>query len=191
MTSPTVSSPRYFSTQRLAFVGMSTAIISILSQFSIPLPPVPMTLQTFALALTACVLGPFLGLASAAVYLLCGAIGLPVFAGFHGGLSALIGFTGGFLLTFPAMSLLCGCSVLVKKPLRLFPCLAGLFVCHLGGILQYAYLAQVSFAASAMAVSVPYLLKDVLSVAAALFLAGKVRPALKKSGLLSWSGLLS
>lgn len=188
MTSPTTSSDRRVSrrasAQRLAVIGMSTATLSILSQFSIPVPPVPMTLQTFALALTGCVLGPLEGLLSAVVYLLCGAIGLPVFAGFHGGLSSLLGFTGGFLLTFPAMSLFCGCSVRFRKSLRLLPCLAGLSICHLGGILQYAFLARISFIASAAAVSAPYLLKDILSVTAALFLAGRIRPALRRSGLL-------
>ena len=166
-------------TKKLAAVGMSAAVISILAQIALPIGPVPVTLQTFALALTACVLGPVQGFSSAAVYLLCGAVGLPVFAGFSGGPSALFGYSGGFLWTFPVMSWLCGFSSHANRPLRLLPPLAGLVICHLGGILQYCVLAGVSLTAGAAAVSIPYLFKDVLSVIFGLYLASKIRAALK------------
>lgn len=180
-----VSQPRsQIRSRKLAAVGMSAAVISVLAQIALPIGPVPVTLQTFALALTACVLGPAQGFAAALIYLLCGAVGLPVFAGFSGGPSALFGYSGGFLWAFPVMSLLCGFSCRLRQPLGLLPCLAGLLICHLGGTLQYCALAGVSFGAGAMAVSVPYLLKDVLSVMLALYLAAKIRTALLKSGLL-------
>ena len=171
-------------TRKLAVIGMSAAVISVLAQIALPLGPVPVTLQTFALALTACVLGPSQGFAGAFVYLLCGTAGLPVFAGFSGGPSALFGYSGGFLWAFPIMSLLCGFSCRVRRPFRLLPPLAGLFICHLCGAAQYSALAGVTLAAGAMAVSLPYLIKDILSVMLALYLAARVRNALSKSGLL-------
>ena len=75
-----------------------TAIIAVLSQITIPLPThVPVTLQTFAVALAGYFLGWKGGAVSALVYGLLGAIGVPVFAGWSGGFSVIVGYTGGFI----------------------------------------------------------------------------------------------
>ena len=66
----------------IVLTGMFAAVLAALSQIQIPMPSgVPVTLQTFAVALTGYVLGWQYGLASTAIYILLGAIGLPVFAG--------------------------------------------------------------------------------------------------------------
>ena len=75
------------SIQQLCYVGLFTAVIVIMAQISIPMPlGVPMTMQTFAITLAAVVLGAKLSTISCTVYLLLGAIGVPVLAGFTGGL---------------------------------------------------------------------------------------------------------
>ena len=90
-------------------VAMMAALTCILAQISIPLPGgVPMTLQTFAVTLAGIVLGAKKGAASMLVYILLGAAGLPVFAGFTGGVQCLVGPTGGFLISFPLMALIIG-----------------------------------------------------------------------------------
>ena len=86
-------------TQELARAALFAALIAICSWISIP-TAVPFTLQTFAVFLALGVLGGKLGTLSVAVYLLLGAVGLPVFAGFQGGLGALLGATGGYLAGF-------------------------------------------------------------------------------------------
>ena len=83
-------------TRDLARAALFAALIAICSWISIP-TAVPFTLQTFAVFLALGVLGGKLGTLSVAVYLLLGAVGLPVFAGFQGGLGALLGATGGYL----------------------------------------------------------------------------------------------
>ena len=83
-------------TRELARAALFAALIAICSWISIP-TAVPFTLQTFAVFLALGVLGGKLGTLSVAVYLLLGAVGLPVFAGFQGGLGALLGATGGYL----------------------------------------------------------------------------------------------
>ena len=79
-------------TKNLAFIAMGAALIAVCSWISVPalLPTgVPFTLQTFAVCLLAALFGWRLGLVTVGVYLLLGAVGLPVFAGFKGGVGAL------------------------------------------------------------------------------------------------------
>ncbi len=174
------------STKTIVSVGMFTAVLAVLSILTIPMPSgVPVTLQTFAMALCGYVLGAKRGTASTGIYLLVGAIGVPVFAGMTGGMSCLVGYTGGFLWGFLFLTLLCGLSVKVKN--RFVPIalgIAGLALCHLLGTLWYAVVASTSFGASFLLVSVPYLVKDVISVAAAYAVSLALRRALNAANLL-------
>lgn len=93
----------------LCFIAAFAAIISILSQFSIPMPAgVPMTLQTLIIPIAGIVLGKKKGTYATLLYLLIGAIGIPVFSGFSGGIGILFGITGGFLISFPVLSFSAG-----------------------------------------------------------------------------------
>jgi len=168
------------STKMLVMTAMFAAIIAVLSQLSIPMPSgVPITLQTFAIALCGYVLGSVYGTTSCGVYLLIGAIGLPVFANFSGGFSKLVGVTGGFLWGFLLMTFLCGISLSFKqKWLRIPFGIIGLILCHLSGIAQFSLLTGNTFLQSALIVSIPYLIKDILSVVAAYLLSIKLRKLL-------------
>lgn len=157
----------------LVLIGLFAAILAVMSQMSIPLPSgVPVTLQTFAVALCGFVLGSRHGALSVLVYLLLGAVGLPVFAGFIGGAGILFGVTGGFLFGFLAMAALCGSAKLWLSAL-------GLALCHLLGIAQFSLISGTPLAQSALLVSVPYLLKDIVSVVAAYLSAQAVRRGLR------------
>ena len=98
------------STRQIILCGLFTALISILAQISIPLPftTVPFTLQIFGIAITGLILGSKCGFISTLIYLILGAIGIPVFANFAGGISVLFGPTGGFLLGYPLMAFIIG-----------------------------------------------------------------------------------
>ncbi|MCI7813169.1 MAG: biotin transporter BioY [Lachnospiraceae bacterium] len=153
-------------TKMIVMVGMFAAVLAVLSQISIPMPSgVPVTLQTFAVALTGFVLGWKYGLMATGVYILVGAIGVPVFSGFSGGLGVLVGKTGGFIWGFLFMAGLCGVRYVVKNKVVSMICgMVGLAICHILGILQFQFLAEMGFTEAALLVSVPYLLKDVISV---------------------------
>ncbi|HFI0836498.1 TPA: biotin transporter BioY, partial [Streptococcus suis] len=69
----------------LVYTAIGAALIAALSQISLPIGPVPFTLQTLAIALIACLYPRKLALASVGIYLTLGAIGLPIFAGLSGG----------------------------------------------------------------------------------------------------------
>ena len=105
----TQTSHTTFTAKDLCQTGIFTALIVVCSQLSIPMPAgVPMTLQTFIIPLAGIVLGAKRGTIATCIYVLLGAVGLPVFAGFAGGLGILFGMTGGFILSFPLMALFAG-----------------------------------------------------------------------------------
>lgn len=93
-------------TADLAFIAVGAALIAICSWITIPLPSVSFTMQTFAVFLILLLLGGKRGTASILVYLLLGAVGVPVFAGFTGGFGVLLGSNGGYLVGFLFMGLL-------------------------------------------------------------------------------------
>lgn len=80
--------------------ALFAAIIGVLAQITVPLPIVPITGQTLAIGLAATILGSRYGTLSVLLYLIIGAIGVPVFAQMSGGVGILFGPTGGFLIGF-------------------------------------------------------------------------------------------
>jgi biotin transport system substrate-specific component len=97
------------STKELVLTGMFAAVLAVISQISIPLPTgVPITIQIFGVALIGTVLGGRLGFLATLIYILLGAVGLPVFSNFRGGLQSLLGLTGGYIWGWLIMVVLCG-----------------------------------------------------------------------------------
>lgn len=84
----------------MIITALFAAIIGVLAQITIPLPLVPITGQTLAIGLAATILGARYGTISVLLYLFIGAVGVPVFAEFSGGVSKLVGPTGGYLVGF-------------------------------------------------------------------------------------------
>ena len=128
----TQTSRTSFSAKDLCQIGIFTALIVVCSQLSIPMPAgVPMTLQTLIIPIAGIVLGAKRGTIAACLYVLLGAVGLPVFAGFTGGLGILFGMTGGFILSFPLMALFAGLGSRRNKKM---PTMAGLVT---GAVVNY------------------------------------------------------
>lgn len=95
-----------FGTYNMVLEAICAALIAICSWISIPFGQIPFTLQTMAVFIVLMTIGGKRGLVSIICYLLLGAIGVPVFAGFKGGFAVLLGPTGGFLVGFIAVALL-------------------------------------------------------------------------------------
>ena len=180
-------------TKNIIFIGLFAAITAVLSQIAIPLPTnVPLTLQTFAVALAGYFLGAVKGTVAMVVYVRLGAVGVPVFANWKGGFSVITGATGGFIVGFIFMALLCGVGSSVfsskklsGKVLAVLLGIAGLAVCHLLGFGWYAIFAKVSLGKSFMVVSLPYLIKDIGSVIAAYVISEELIKRLAKTGAYS------
>ncbi len=122
----------------IAYVGLGAALIAVCAWISIPLPQplVPFTLQTFGVCLICAVLGVRLGLWTVAVYLLLGAVGVPVFSGFRGGVGVLLGTTGGYLVGFLFTALCVGLAAERfgrRLPVLLAAMAAGILICYAFG----------------------------------------------------------
>jgi biotin transport system substrate-specific component len=85
-------------------------VTAVAAQIAIPTPPVPFTLQVLAVILSGHLLGARYGALAQAVYLLVGAVGVPVFAEFSGGPGVLLGPTGGYLISYPIAAAVAGLS---------------------------------------------------------------------------------
>lgn len=161
----------------LVITAMVTAVVSIISPLAIPLPfGVPVTLQTFAVAFAGYFLGYKLGVLSIFIYVLIGAVGLPVFSGFNGGLGVLTSYTGGFILGFLFLALFCGIRFKTENTyLFIVSGVVGLLLCHSMGITQFSLVSKNTFMESMVMSSIPFLIKDIASVVAAYMVAGTLR----------------
>src|SRR3712207_7191748 len=88
--------------------ALMAAVTAVAAQISVPLFAVPFTLQVLAVVLSGLLLGPRYGALAQAIYVLLGAVGVPVFAQFSGGLGRVLGPTGGYLLSYPLAAAIAG-----------------------------------------------------------------------------------
>jgi len=153
-----------------------SSLLAVVSQIVIPTPlGVPLTLQTFVVALCGYVLGNIWGTLSVTVWILSGFIGLPVFSLFGAGASALFGLNGGFLWGFLALAFLCGISVKQsRKAITFLISFIGLIICHLLGAVQFSIVSGVSFVAALLTACLPYIIKDSLLLLAAMAVKNKL-----------------
>lgn len=169
--------------QFMTLTGLMTAIICILAPFSIILPisPVPISLGTLAIYFVIMVLGWKQGFLSVLLYILLGLVGLPVFSGFTGGAAKLLGPTGGYLIGYLFMALICGFFV-KKWPGRFFPNFVGMLlgtaVCYGFGTLWLAFQSDLSIGTAFTVAVLPFLPADLFKILAAMFLGRQIRKRL-------------
>jgi len=172
------------STQKLTYTAMMVAVTAALAQISIPLPisPVPLTLQTAAVILSAVILGPRQGAAVMLGYILLGCLGLPVFAQFKAGPGVLIGPTGGFLYGFVAAAFLIGWLLRRENARTLkrafLAVAAGMAVLYLCGVVHFSVIMQISLSAAFMTAALFYLPLEILKIAIFTPVALRVRKSL-------------
>ena len=145
----------------ITFISLCVAILAVVSQLSIPVGSVPFTLQVLFLSMIGYFLGAKRGILTVAVYIFIGIIGVPVFSGFQGGIGVALSYTGGFIVGFVPLVALCGIKLRFEWA-RVALGIVGLVACHLLGILWYMHLSALGFILSFLAVSAPYIVKDVL-----------------------------
>lgn len=165
---------------RIAMTAVFTALLACLSQIAVPLPfGVSLTLQTFAVALCGYCLGPLYGTLSIVVYIALGAAGAPIFSSFRGGFTVLLGLSGGFIFGFLGLALLCGLAFNKKPLFIILLSLAGLLICHLAGVIQFKFVSRNTLLYSFLTISLPFILKDIISIAIAYFIAKKLNSSMK------------
>ena len=184
-TTSTVS--RSLSTYDVAFIALCAALMAICSWISIPLS-VPITLQTFGVFMAVLLLGGKRGTLSVLVFILLGAVGLPVFSGFSGGMGIILGSTGGYIIGFIGTALVMWAfERFAGKSLtaRVLAMLIGLLVCYAFGTVWF----MIVYARNSGAVGLitvlgwcvfPFIIPDLCKIALAYLLAGRIRKALPR-----------
>ena len=167
------------------------AITCILAPFSVPGPgAVPISLATFAVMLSAALLGGKLSTLSVVLYLLIGAIGLPVFSAFRGGAAVLAGPTGGYLIGYLLLALVGGFLYyrfgrerkgVSKTVVLILSMIAGTIPLYALGTVWFIIVTKTDLAAALMLCVVPFLVGDALKIAAVCILTPILEGALGKA----------
>ncbi len=169
----------------LSYSAICAAIIAASAWIALPFSAIPVTLQSFAICAVAGLLGWKWGLASLSVYVLLGAVGLPVFSGFGGGIGVLMGASGGYIIGFFTTVLIVG-IISNKYGGKFVPMLismsAGILACYAVGTLWFVFVYSSSegfLSALAMCVA-PFVIPDAVKIIAAALVVSRLKPHLMK-----------
>ena len=200
-----ITKPVSSKTKELTLIGLMAALICIMGPFSIAIPisPVPISLTNLAVYFAVYVLGMKRGTISYCIYLLIGLVGLPVFSAFTSGPAKLLGPTGGYLIGFIFMALICGIFI-DRWSSNMLMCFVGMvlgtFVCYLFGTVWLAFMlsmkgdagqagtfsaiiAGMDFRAALAAGVLPFLPGDLTKIVVSMLVGPQVRRRLRKTGL--------
>ncbi len=177
-------SRRAFTTRQMTLSAIMAAVICILGPLSIPIPvsPVPITLTNLAIYFTVCILGWKLGTVSYLIYLVIGLAGLPVFSSFGAGFGKLLGPTGGYLIGFIFMAIICGLffEKTDNRIVLFLGLILGSLVNYLFGTAWLAVQASLTFSQALWAGVIPYIPADLIKILLAVMLAPPLRKRLQR-----------
>ena len=173
------------SIRSMALCALCAALMAICAWISIPFFDIAFTMQTFAIFLALGLLGGKLGSAACLVYLLLGAVGLPVFSGFQGGFGILLGVTGGYLWGFLIAALVYwAITAIFRKSAGITAMPVSLLVCYICGtgwfLHVYAGSSPMGLGAVLLKCVVPYLLPDGAKLWLALVLSRRLRSVINR-----------
>lgn len=182
-------------TKDLVMCALLAAVICVLAPLSAPIGPIPISLATFAVMLAAAILGAKWGTIATLIYILLGAVGVPVFAGYSAGVAKLVSSTGGYIIGYIPLAYLTGLGVTLgiktvnnKKVMKYVTLAAGMVV---GTVVLYvlgtAWFIHVSGNALADAMGwcvTPFIPGDLLKMVVVALIAPTIRAALIRSNVI-------
>jgi biotin transport system substrate-specific component len=178
-------------TRNLVLCAICAAITCILAPLSIPLAGgVPVSLATFAVMLAGVLLGGSLGAISQLIYVLLGAVGLPVFAGWTGGIGIALGMTGGFIIGYIPCAWLTGLiyhkfSSNAKKSAKVFwmviGMIAGTIALYALGTVWFVAITGMDIGAALAACVIPFIPGDLIKMAAVVLIGLPVETAIRRT----------
>ncbi len=176
-----------FTVRNLCYIALMAAVLAVCAWITIPTPAVAFTLQTMGVFLALILLGGKRGTIAIFVYILLGAVGVPVFSGFRGGLGALLGSTGGYILGFLLTGLLYWLMTALlgeKLPIQILALVLGLALCYAFGTAWYVHVylqakGDITVKAAFLGCVAPFLLPDLVKLAVAELVGRRLKPILK------------
>jgi len=173
-------------TQRLTLSALLCALLCVLSQIQIPLPPIPMSLSLLGVHLCGALLGSRWGAAAVGCYVVLGAVGVPVYAGFAGGVSVLFGPTGGFLFGYIPCAFAVGilsCRLGFTRRQLMLSMAAGTLLCYIMGSAWFMLVTGASLWGGLTACVFPFIPGDLVKIALAASLSLRLQKPLRSAGL--------
>lgn len=167
----------------LCITALFAAVICIMAPFSIPLSTlVPISLGTFAVYLTAGMLDCKKSVTAVLVYILLGAVGLPVFASFSGGVQTLFGVTGGYIIGYIPLAFIVSfmCGKIKGKWVYPVSMILGTAVLYAVGTAWYIVQTKSAFVAAVSGCVIPFLPGDAVKIIAASVVSALTRDRLSK-----------
>ncbi|WP_288146775.1 biotin transporter BioY [Thomasclavelia cocleata] len=167
--------------KNMCYCSMFACSVALLAQIKIDLPGlVPITLQTLGIYIIACSLTPKLAVITTIVYVIMGAIGLPVFTGFRGGLSSLLEPTGGYIFSFPITSLIISIIINNKNSIirKIIAMITGTAVCYLIGTIWFIYATNNTIITALTVCVIPFIFGDIIKIVIASTLSTKIKTKL-------------
>ncbi len=163
--------------KKISLCAIFTAIIAACAWISVPTPfGINLTMQLFGVCLAVFILDVKGAVAATAAYIAIGAVGIPVFSSFTGGLGVLFGASGGFIWGFLIICLMCGISrKITKKTIKYTLMVLSVLLCHMAGIIQFCVVTATGIWAAFLSASLPFLLKDIILVFLAQIIAKKIK----------------
>ena len=166
----------------MVYTAMFTAIICVCSIISIPIGEVPITLQTLAICVAAAMLGLKRGVLSVVIYVLLGAVGIPVFAGMSGGIGVIMGPTGGYIIGFILTAAAVGFAA-DKFDRKLLPLIismvAGVLLCYAVGTPWFMFVTKMDLLTSLGYCVFPFLLPDAFKIAIAAVISNRLNKLIR------------
>lgn len=169
--------------RQMAVIALMTAVTCVIAPFSLPIGPVPISLGSFAIYLSVCVLGWKQATVSCVIYLLLGVVGVPVFTGWQAGPAKVFGPTGGYMLGYLLVTLAAGILMeLFHHKLwgDIIALILGTVLLYGAGSLWLAYQAHMSFLEALWAGVIPFIPGDLMKMAVAILAGGQIRRQLKR-----------
>ena len=166
------------------YASLLAALTAAGAYLSIPIGPVPIILQNMFVLLSGLLLGSRWGLASVGVYILAGACGLPVFAGGLGGISRIVGPTGGYILGYLPGVFITGLIAEKTGQKTIYDVIAmicGCIIIYICGVTWLKVLTDMTLAKTLAVGMYPFLIGDALKIAAAAAIAKSLRPIIMRN----------
>jgi len=167
----------------MVLASLMAALTAVGAYIHVPIGPVPIVLSTLFAILSGLLLGSRWGLASMGLYLLVGAIGMPVFAGGKGGFAHFFGPTGGYLFGYVVAAWITGFISERSHSLLILDILAviiGSLVIYALGVPWLKMITQMSWPKTFMVGVIPFLIGDAIKACVVVVLARSARPILKR-----------
>ncbi len=168
--------------RNLTMRAILAATICVIAPFALPAGAIPITLASFIIFIISACTDLKFSIPAIFIYILLGAIGLPVFSGFSGGLQAVTGLTGGYIVGYIPCAALIGllCGKYNNKYVYPFSMLAGTLICYLCGTAWFILQTKNSVGAALAVCVLPFVLGDAIKIAAASLVSIALRPRLAK-----------